>query len=260
MMKKLIFLIVPILITFLISSFAWADSGDKIFRFGIEYVSPSGGLSDSDTESVRIEGDEPGWLDIFITQDIDVDSAIGYGIGFEYMVTDLVGIDFNLNYSKHDVEVTFGGSVLFTPDDPPPDPETAPITGGENGEIGMIPLTVGVNFHFSKSDAIDYYLGPFIGYVFYDDLELEAGFARFEVPSLPPFEATFEADSLSMKNDFTFGATFGIDVPIGGEGWMFSAVAKYYKTEAEIDEDDVEDGEGLDMDPWVILVGLGYRF
>lgn len=259
MKKKLALLAVPVLMMFLVTSFAWADAGDRIFRFGLKWVSPTGDLSTAQSGSLRFEDvTEPGWIDITITGNFEPDSTIGYVIGFEYLFTDLVGIDFNVDYSKHDVESTIGGSALFTPDDPPPSPETVSIFGRQNGDIAIYPITVGVNFHLSRSDVVDFYLGPFVGYVFYDDLEFDEGIMGFDFSSIGPFELILSAESVSIKDDFTYGAVAGVDVPFGGEGWMFSGALKYFITSAEIDEVGVD--EELDVDPWEIFVGLGYKW
>jgi outer membrane protein W len=259
-MKKLALLVIPILVIFLMSSAAWADAGDRIFRFGLKYVSPTGDLKETETDRERVTIDPNGWLDFTFTGEIEPDSALGFGIGFEYMFTDLIGIDVTLDYSNHDVDTTLGGTVVFTPDDPLLPPETASLVGSQQGEIDLTPLTVGVNFHVFKSDAVDFYLGPFVGYVFYGDFELKGGTASFQIPSLPAFQESFTSGTISIEDDFAFGAVVGADIPFGGQGWMFSGALKYFKTKAEIDEPGAGNAAELDVDPWEIFVGLGYKW
>lgn len=259
MKKKLALLIIPVLMMFLATSAAWADAGDRIFRFGLKWVSPTGDLSTTQSGSIRFEDvTEPGWIDLTLAGNFEPDSTIGYGIGFEYMFTDMIGLDFNLDYSKHDVDSTFSGSTTFTPDDPPPNPETVPISGSQNGEIALMPITAGVNFHFAAGESVDFYVGPFVGYIFYDDLEFEEGSIAFEFSAIGPLELILSSEKVSIKDDFTYGAVAGVDVPFGGMGWMFSGAFKYIAATAEIDETGVD--EELDVDPWEIFVGLGYKW
>ncbi len=263
-MRKPVLIVISILVTFWVSSSALADAGDKIFRFGLKYISPTGDLTWQDSSSQDFNIDGSMFTFEFSEQGkAEADSTIGLGIGFEYMATDLIGIDTNLNYSKHDFDETISGSVTITPwigDPPVPDPgssETGQLIATRSGEISMIPLTIGMNFHIFQSDSVDFYLGPLVGYVFYSDLETDAGSTEFITASYV-FPVSWESEKISIKDDFAYGAVLGIDTPFGSGEWNFSAAAKYLKTKAEVDE--AYSSEEIDIDPWVIQIGFGYRF
>ncbi len=240
-MKKLSLLAIPILVLFLASSFVWAEAGDHNIRFGFKYISPTGDLDYSyqdaeDIDGTMVEYCEHGTL--------EADAALGFGFGYEYMFTDLIGIDFNLNYAKHDMNIE-GLEELTVYEDPP---VLTQLAFDETlGETSLMPLTIGVNFHVYRSEAMEFYLGPFIGYVMYSDIEL-----KYKDPG--------DTD-ISLNDDLGYGMAFGIDVPFGSKGWMFSSVLKYMQTKGEIDDPDPAiDGWEVDINPLILQVGLGYQF
>jgi len=108
-----------------------------------------------------------------------------------------------------------------------------------------MPLSIGANFHVKRTDALDFYVGPFLAYVMYGDVDASAG----------P-----EHDSC-VKDDFGFGAVAGLDVPLGGGGWMFSTALRYLQTSAEADEDPhYFEQYTIDMNPVILQVGVGKRW
>ncbi len=85
---------------------------------------------------------------------------------------------------------------------------------------------------------MDLYAGPFVGLVQFGDL-------------------AFEGDRIGFKDEFAYGATLGLDVPFGQGKAAFSASARYMVAGAETDE---IDSDTIDLDPLVVLFGMGYRF
>lgn len=162
--------------------------------------------------------------DIELDEVLEADNALGISFGYEHVFFDKVGIDFNVAYSKHDLKLTEMG-------------ETTTI-----GDIEMMmPFTAGVNFHMVRNTFVDLYIGPFAGYVLFGDIN----------PSGP------EESTYSINSDFSVGGVLGFDVAFTGKGFMFTSALKYMKVKAETD---VADSEELDIDPWVLQIGLGYRF
>lgn len=204
-MKRLSLLAISILILLLASSFAWADAGNNAFRFGVQFVSPTGDL---------VEGVET----------LEADDAVGVSLGYEHVFIDRIGLDFNLGFSKHDLEVS------------------SPSLSGTVGDVDMfMPVTAGVNFHIVRNNFVDFYMGPFAGYVLYGDID--------------PTES--QLTTIAIENDFALGAVVGLDVAFTGKGLIFTSALKYIQTSAE---PEVPSFSELDIDPWVIQLGLGYRF
>lgn len=233
-MRRRSMLILGIALALLFAANGWAAQ-ERIFRFAGVSVNPTGDLRMEESETLPL-GDGT----TLVAQEIGIveaDSAFGFCLDFEQKLTDLVGLGVTLMYSEPDITLDatgtaqivddLTGTVLleFT--------ESASMTGSGD----MMPLLIGPNFHFGPSEKVDLYAGPFIGYVFYGDV-------------------TIEGESTSVKDDFTYGAVMGLDVPFGEKGLAFSASARYMVTEAE----PRDDNQALDIDPVTFLAGLGYSF
>jgi outer membrane protein W len=202
---------------------ALAGQGDKIIRFGGAYVSPTGDYVE-EIDSDGVVGD--------LT--IEADSAFGGFFGFEYMFTDLFGLDATLLYANHDIDGT-----LDVDSDGVPFYEKATLA-----EVSNMPLFISGHFHFMQDGPVDLYAGPTLAYVMYGDLEFKP--------------IADEEEDIPLEDDFGFGAVFGVDVPFGTDNnWMFNSKIRYIRTGAETDE---VDSVTVDIDPWIIEIGVGVKF
>jgi hypothetical protein len=185
----------------------------------------------------------------------------GGNVGFEFLVTRFLGVDVNLGFNRIDFDPVTSGTVTVTPlvgDPPEPDPpnaETADLRGSAQGELGMIPLSIGFNFYVLRNRIVDLYVGPLIGYVKFTDLELEPGTIELD-PELFPLDDP-EGDTVEIKDSASWGAVLGADFRLGYGKWMISTSLKYIQATAE-----EEGGEKASMriDPWIFQIGAGYRF
>jgi outer membrane protein W len=200
-----------------------AGEGEMILRFGAACISPTGDYA--------APFDLEGWVGV-LTQ--EADASLGGFVGFEYMVSDRVGVDATLLSSNHDIEWTEIGT----------EPEPFDVRGVW-GDISMMPLIIGANFHVKRTDALDFYMGPSLAYVMYGDLDATFG---------PEHDACVE-------DDFGFGAVVGLDVAFGGSGWTFSTALRYLQTGADVDEDPhYFEPYTLDVNPVILQVGVGKKW
>jgi len=214
-MKRSLRLIAMILAVFaVLCSPAMAEQGDNNIRFGIQWVSPTGDF-----------------LDDLFRIDLEPQSAVGVAFSYERMVTDLVGIEAGIGYSNHDLDETF--TVLGQS-------ETETV-----GDIAMMPLLVGANFHVLRKEKVDLYLGAQIGYVAYGDVKIE--------------DKDPDQSDISMKNGFGYGLIAGVDVPFGASSWMFNGSLAWLSTDADFDEPGAP-SDGIAIDPIVVRIGVGTRF
>lgn len=110
--------------------------------------------------------------------------------------------------------------------------------------LGFTVVSAGLNFYFTEGDGPQFYLGPLIAQVSYANL-------TFRIPG--------ESLRVDVGDDFGFGAALGLDVPLGGKGWFFSANAKYIDT--VLDARPTDGGsEEISFDPLMLGAGFGYRF
>ena len=111
------------------------------------------------------------------------------------------------------------------------------------GSATLLPPTLTLQYHFSPNANVRPYAGVGINYsVIYDET------------------GTLDTADIDLDNSFGLAAQFGID-------WMLSKTAsinfdiKYVNIETEIDSSDPTlDGSDIDINPWIIGVGVGYHF
>lgn len=152
---------------------AFAEAGSSQVRFGLVYSSPTDDLVDG-------------------MQTTELDGALGFQAGYEYMLTELIGIEPAVGYTSYDLSVEEPGF---------PDVD---------GDVDLVAVATSLNFHFVRDGGLDLYVGPTIGYALWGDIDLD-GFPM----------------SVSTDDEFVFGANLGLDRPIGESGWRFSAGVSY---------------------------------
>jgi len=215
---------------------ALAADQKNVFRFQLNYFMPSGDLTMTDAFEEDIDGD--GTIDTFsLNEKAEYDSALGFGIEYEYMASELIGLDFGLKYIKPDVKLNVSGTLN--------DESFALPEISEGGEF--MPLTAGLMFHFGKSEKIDFYLGPELAYIMYGDLTFT-----------DPFFG--EETKIKFNDEFTFGAKLGLDFFLD-ESWAISAQAEYLDASSEVDTDEADDlSVNLDPSPFILTFGVAYKF
>ena len=174
---------------------------------------------------------------------VDADDSWGLGISGEYQVSELLGVELGIMRTSPDIRIVseernHGLSVSAT------------------DGLTTTPLSIGLNFHVTSARHFDLYLGPFLAYVLYGDLEWRVN-ETVVVGGVPI--VLDETLRTSVSNDLAYGAVAGIDIPLGPDGWCFSGAIKYLAT--ELDATDPEgDSENLSLDPLMVLVGVRYSF
>lgn len=208
-----------------------------IVRFAGASVNPTGDLLIEQQDSVPL-GDGT-TLEEVVRARAEADSAFGFCIDFERRLNDRFGLDFAVMRSNHDVDVSGGGTVRIRDD--ATDAILSEISESLSmplGDVSMTPFLMGANFHFGGGEKVDLYAGPFLGLIIFGDLVVDE-------------------ERIGFKDELTYGATLGMDVPFRNGKAAFSASARYMIAGAESDE---IESRTLDLDPLVVLFGLGYRF
>jgi outer membrane protein W len=174
---------------------------------------------------------------------VDADDAFGLAVSGEYQVSELLGVDLGIMRTTPDVRVRSEDSELGL---------SVSATDG----LTMTPLSIGLNFHLTPSKSFDLYLGPFLAYVLYSDLQWTAN-ATIDVGSVP----IVVEDSLRMSvaNDLAYGAVAGADIPIGSRRWFLSGTLRYMATELDATNPEGA-GENLSLDPLIVTLGVRYSF
>ena len=160
---------------------------------------------------------------------IDLDAPSGVGIGLEYLATSLIGIEGALLLGNGD------STYVLDLDDQ---------WGMATDEVSFTAFTVGVNFHLTPERRADVYIGPFLGFVSYDD-------ARFDVLN--------RTQRFEFDDEVGLGAQIGVDVLFKPTGrWGFTSALRYLQTTAE--DDRFNPNVELDLDPLLFSAGISFRF
>jgi outer membrane protein W len=109
--------------------------------------------------------------------------------------------------------------------------------------MGIESVSLGLNWHLAPERRFDFALGVFVAQTTFDDVIFLTEAGR-------PVKLTFD-------DDHGFGVKAGLEAPFRRGGpWVVGFELRYLITilESEIA------GQDLDLDPVLVLVGVGYRF
>ncbi len=168
-----------------------------------------------------------------------LDSNTQLGLNFAYMLTDNVGVELlAATPFSHDVGVA--GS-----------PAGLDVLNGKLGTIKHLPPTLSLVYYpLDQTSAFKPYVGAGVNFTWFFD-ESVSGSAKAK-----------GFDGLSLDNSWGLAAQVGMDYMLN-DNWMVNAQVRYIDIETTGKTN--LDGVGrlkvdVDVDPWVYMVGLGYKF
>ena len=201
------------------------QAGDIIVRAGAITVDPHEKSSSIKVNGAKVHGSKA-----------TLDSNTQLGLNFAYMVTDNFAVELlAATPFKHDVHLKGLGAGL----------------DGKLGTIKHLPPTLSaVYYPMDKNSVFQPYVGAGINYTWFFD-ESVAGSAK---------EKGFH--NLNLRNSWGLAAQVGADYMLT-DNIMVNAQVRYIdiKTRAHVDVGDVARAKvDVKVDPWVYMVGLGYKF
>ena len=156
---------------------------------------------------------------------IEVDNSAGYGVGYEFKISPLIGIPIDYSLFGTDVKVENAGS--------------------SSSDFDV--ATLGLMFHFIHARWIDLYAGPAVAYINYSDADFTLNGVRVKV----------ETD-----NETTWDARLGLDFKIFP--WLgVGASVEYIDASADFKVRGASSGDtsgSLDPKPVVTKLGVSFRF
>lgn len=199
------------------------EAGDWIVRAGVASVQPN-----EDSSALSLNGSDLGGTRA------GVDNNSQLGLTATYMLTANLGVGvLAATPFEHDIQ--------------------AKGLGVKGGEVKHLPPTLTLQYFPCDSDAaVQLYIGAGINYTTFFSAEVDPGLAT----------ALGSSGSLELDNSVGWAAQAGVDYALS-EHWLINASLWYL----DIDTDAqfrFASGDrvsaGVDIDPWVYMVGLGYRF
>lgn len=109
------------------------------------------------------------------------------------------------------------------------------------GDVWVLPPTLTAQYHFNNSTSFVPYLGAGINYTFFYNADPGA------------------AASIKYDNGFGYALQAGADYKLD-EHWMLNVDVKklFLNTDASVNGGAVT--ADVDLDPWILGMGVGYRF
>jgi outer membrane protein len=150
-----------------------------------------------------------------------VDDTFVPELDISYFFTDNLALELILATSRHDVEAL----------------------GADLGEVQLLPPTLTLQYHFLPQERFSPYLGAGINYTVFFDEEEGA------------------ASSIDYEDSFGFALQAGIDYALSGNWSLNFDVKKVFldtDVETTVGVNNIE--ADVDIDPWIIGIGVGYRF
>lgn len=232
-MRKSIFA-VSLLAAALVSPLAHAyKEGDIIVRAGAATVSPN-----DSSGNISVNGvDLPGGGDVTVGSDTQL------GLTFAYMLQDHLGLELlAATPFTHEVKVknsTFLGGPL----------------NGKVGDVTHLPPTLSLQYYpMDPASALQPYAGIGVNYTAFFDEDLSSqyealGFSNLELEDSWGVAGQLGVDYLITDNVLLNAAVWYIDIDTKATMDGPAALAPGLKTSVDVS-----------IDPWVYMVGVGYKF
>ena len=198
---------------------ALADQGDLLVRVRAIAVAPNDDAG----------GIEPG----IPTGSIDVEPAYVPEIDFTYFIRDRIAAELILATSQHDIVGTDAVSGL-----------------GTVGDVGVLPPTLTLQYHFAPDAEIRPYAGIGVNYtLFYGEDTSDS------------LNGALGDTKLELDSSVGLALQAGVDVDVL-DNWFLNFDLKYIQieTEATLRTGDVVNAIDVDLNPFVVGVGFGRKF
>jgi len=159
--------------------------------------------------------------------DLSIDDAVVPELDISYFFTKNIALELILAVTPHDIDAE--GSIAST---------------GEIGDVWLLPPTLTLQYHFDMG-AFKPYVGAGVNYTVFFNEDSGSNFSN-----------------LDLDNEFGWVLQAGFDYHLQGN-WFFNVDVKklWLETDASVTlNPNTSVTADVDIDPWIIGVGIGYKF
>ncbi|MBX3494236.1 MAG: OmpW family protein [Parvibaculum sp.] len=143
-------------------------------------------------------------------------------VDFTYFVTDNIALELIAATTRHDVSHSAAGSL---------------------GKVSLLPPTLTLQYHFMPKERFSPYLGAGVNYTFFYNEDAPGG----------------AITSIDYKNSWGWALQGGVDAALTGNWYANVDVKKIFlSTDVSINGGAVT--ADVDLDPWIVGFGVGYKF
>lgn len=161
-----------------------------------------------------------------IPGEVDLGTAYVPEIDFSYFITDNIALELIAAVTTHSVEAT-----------------GTPLGDVDLGEVGLVPPTLTLQYHFWSPKRLSPYAGIGLNYTFFF------------------VDEDGDATEIDYDNSFGFALQAGVDYAVSGR-WSVNVDIKkiFLSTDAEILAAGTNIEADVDVNPLIVGLGVGYRF
>ena len=155
--------------------------------------------------------------------DVDVSNDTVPEVDFSYFITDNIALELIAATTRHKVHWTPSGTNL--------------------GKVSLLPPTLTVQYHFMPKQRFSPYIGAGLNYTFFYNEDAPGGVVT----------------SVDYKNHVGYALQAGADYALSGP-WSLNVDVKkiFLRTDVSVNGGAIT-GK-VDLDPWIVGLGIGYRF
>lgn len=215
---------------------AQAEAGDWVVRVRAVNVSPNedSKLGKTVNKNVLAGAMTPG-------AELAVSSTWLPKFDISYYFTKNIATELILAFgTKHDVSIR--GDALAT------------VGNQKLGSVNLLPPTLVAQWHFNPDQTIDPYVGAGFNYTNFLDKKLNIR------------QGALAGSKIRVDNDsFGLALQAGVDVNLK-DGWLINADVKYIQIGTDVELKNPLNGgkwtkiDSLDINPWIVGVGIGKKF
>ena len=165
--------------------------------------------------------------------EVAVDDAYTLELDITYMFSKSLGLEVIAATTGHDLTAAGGA-----------------LDGADLGSVKVLPPTATLQWYIVPEGMLNLYLGVGINYTLFYSYDLSADLAGLGVTDI------------GFDNSFGLAGNFGLNINLG-DTWMLNADVKYIQITTTADIKTAEgtlDKVDVDINPWVIGLGVGFRF
>jgi outer membrane protein len=165
--------------------------------------------------------------------EVTVDSKTTIEVDVTYMFSPNFGVEVIAATARHDLAASGGA-----------------LAGANLGSVKVLPPTATLQWHPFPEGLLDFYLGAGVNYTYFYSYDLSNDLADLGVTDI------------EFDNSFGLAGQVGLSVNLGKSVHLNGDV-KYIQISTDADikvGSESLDVVGVDVDPWVYGVGIGFRF
>ncbi|MEQ8267710.1 MAG: OmpW family protein [Parvibaculum sp.] len=209
----------------------------KKYRAGVAAIALLAGVSAAVPAQAEFAGKSAGDFmvrarAIGVMPDEDASTTIGGNVSisndvvpevdFTYFITDSIALELIAATTTHDVSHSFGIDL---------------------GEVSLLPPTLTLQYHFMPKERLSPYVGAGLNYTFFYNEDAAGG----------------PVTSIDYDNAVGYALQVGADYALN-DNWYANVDVKKIFLSTDVSMNGGAITADVDIDPWIVGVGIGYRF